>query len=199
MKKILLICCLLIPFIAVKAQTFQRKAQQPAFFMPKSALTNQQPERLPAVEDMNYKGRHPSNYNANTEQKVQASPVFENKHEPINHLLPEQELIKQPAPVSKPVETKEEKIIKAEMPVAQQVKNQQEEKPQIKKEKPTSNSDSDYQKTFSAILKRHNADLIKISQGDYTENPEITSLVESYKPETHTIKSSFFPRAIIVQ
>ena len=194
MKKILLICCLLIPFIAVKAQTFQRKVQQPAFFMPKSALTNQQPERLPAVEEMNYKGRHPSNYNLQTEQNVPASPVLEDNPKPINQLLPKQEAVTQTATVSKPAKPQEEKIIKAEMPVAQQ-----EKKPQIKKEKPTSDSDSDYQKTFSAIFKQHDADLAKISQGNYTENPEIKALVESYKPETHTIKSSFFPRAIIIQ
>ena len=63
MRKIVVFLCLILPFVAVKAQTFQRKTRQPAFFMPQSALSTQQQERLPAIEDMNYQGQRPSSIN----------------------------------------------------------------------------------------------------------------------------------------
>ena len=190
MKKVLLFFCLLLPIAVVKAQTFQRKAQQPAFFMPKSALTNQQPEQLPAVENMNYQGRRPMSRDLSP--KIEADRTASNeKPTVVNHLLQQQNEAK-PKPSPKLIEP-------------QQITKQEEQKPQqlapaqAQKEKSSSKSTDDYQKTFADILQQHHDDLLKISNGKYTQNPDIEALIESYKPKTETIKNKIFPRAIISQ
>ena len=209
MKKIAVFICLILPFVAVKAQTFQRKTQQPAFFIPKSALSTRQQERLPAIENMNYQGQRPTSMHYQEKAQVkptETKPVVDTSAQ-IKTQAPiktEEKIIekveaKTPAPVKteaqlkpEPAKVAEKTVIQAEKPKVL-VKNKEEE------EKTTTNTSDSYQETFTQILNRHKADLMRIRQGDYTQSADITAMIESYKPLKKTVSDRITPRSVIVK
>ena len=203
MRKIVVFLCLILPFVAVKAQTFQRKTRQPAFFMPQSALSTQQQERLPAIENMNYQGQRPSSMNYQKKAQINpadAKPVVDSKAQ-----------IKTQAPIKtiEKVEAKTLAPVKNQTPVKQKPVKVAEkavkpaEKPKVtainKEEKTTINTADNYQATFSQILNRHKADLMRIRQGDYTQSADITAMIESYKPLKKTVSDRITPRSVIIK
>ena len=203
MKKIVVFLCLILPFVAVKAQTFQRKTRQPAFFMPQSALSTQQQERLPAIENMNYQGQRPSSMNYQKKAQINpadAKPVVDSKAQtktqaPIKTI--EKVEAKTLAPIKNQTPVKQKPVKVAEKAVKPA------EKPKVtainKEEKTTINTADNYQATFSQILNRHKADLMRIRQGDYTQSADITAMIESYKPIKKTVSDRITPRSVIIK
>ncbi len=207
MRKIVVFLCLILPFVAVKAQTFQRKTRQPAFFMPQSALSTRQQERLPAIENMNYQGQRPTSMHYQEKAQVkptETKPVVDTSAQikPQAPIKTEEKIIekveaKTPAPVKTQAQLKPEPAKVAEKTVIQA------EKPKVlvknKEEKTTTNTSDNYQETFAQILNRHKADLMRIRQGDYTQSADITAMIESYKPLKKTVSDRITPRSVIVK
>ena len=208
MRKIVFFLCLILPFVAVKAQTFQRKTQQPAFFMPQSALSTRQQERLPAIENMNYQGQRPTSMHY--QEKAQINPadaktVVDSKAQTKTQapIKTEEKIIKKveaktPTPVKTQAQLKPEPAKVAEKTVIQA------EKPKItainkEEEKTTANNSDNYQATFSQILNRHKADLMRIRQGDYTQSADVTAMIESYKPLKKTVSDRVNPRSVVIK
>jgi hypothetical protein len=156
--------------------------------MPPSALTTQQPEKLPAIENMTYQGQRAPAYNK-PNQNVQTNRTTSEKPAPTNRLTKEQ---------LKVISAPEPKLVEPTVPVKQTVeRTQKTEQPKAKK--PSPKTYDDYQKTFADILKKHNDDLLKISNRRYTESPDIKDLIESFKSDTVTLKETIYPRAVIGQ
>ena len=209
MRKIVVFLCLILPFVAVKAQTFQRKTRQPAFFMPQSALSTQQQERLPAIENMNYQGQRPSSIRygqqeQNKTQPTETKPISDTsaqiKTQPqikTKETIIEKVETKNPAPVKTQAQLKPEPAKVAEKTVTQA------ENPKItaqnKEKKTTINTSDNYQATFSQILNRHKADLMRIRQGDYTQSADVTAMIESYKPLKKTVSDRVNPRSVVIK
>lgn len=208
MKKIVVFLCLILPFVAVKAQTFQRKTRQPAFFMPQSALSTQQQERLPAIENMNYQGQRPSSMNYQKKAQINpadAKPVVDSMAQTKT-----QAPIKTEEKIIEKVEAKTLAPVKTQTPVKQKPAKvaekaiKQTENPKVtvinnKEEKTTINTADNYQATFSQILNRHKADLMRIRQGDYTQSADVTAMIESYKPLKKTVSDRITPRSVIIK
>ena len=189
MKKVfLLISSILLAAFAVKAQTFQRKVQQPAFFMPRSALSTQQQEKLPAIESMNYQGTRapsvkPVINQQKTEQKIKENP-FQKSEVSANKITKNQDKQEKTADIKK---------IKQNAPVASDAQSKAEntlnenKKTQIvaKSENP-----ENYQVVFAEIMRQHKADLADISQGKLVENPNIEAVTEAFKPQINKINDT---------
>lgn len=191
MKKIIIFVCLILPFVAVKAQTFQRKTQQPAFFMPKSALQTNRQERLPAIENMNYQGQRPASFNYQNSKEE----IIENKDVEAPKLLKQEELTTTTPPA--PVITKTVEVKQPETHIA--VKTETQVKENSKPNTTTTRNSENYQAEFTQILNRHKADLMRIRQGDYTQSSDISAMIESYKPKVYTIRDTVTPRSIVVK
>ena len=195
MRKFLFLICILLPFAVVNAQTFQRKQQQPGFFIPKSAIPSQQQERLPSIENMNYNQRRPTTYNQKPTVQNATTPQKTFSPAPKNNTVQKQQpaLAKaQPQMITQ--QKKTEKTV-AKAPVSDTKTISQTPKKTELFSKPNEN----YQKDFEQIFNRHRSDLMRISQGDYTQANDITELVDSFKPEIHQLKETIYPRSVIIQ
>jgi outer membrane biosynthesis protein TonB len=201
---------LILPFVAVKAQTFQRKTRQPAFFMPQSALSTQQQERLPAIENMNYQGQRPSSLRYGQQEQNKTQPTETKPVVDTSAQIKTQAPIKTEEKIIEKVETKTLAPVKTQTPVKQKPAKVAEkavkpaEKPKVtainkEEEKTTINTADNYQETFAQILNRHKADLMRIRQGDYTQSADITAMIESYKPLKKTVSDRITPRSVIIK
>ena len=203
MKKSLFFVCMFLPICAATAQTFQRKTQQPAFFMPKSAISTAQPERLPTVESMNYQGYHP--VRAQTQPESQTQPNVSARVPVQSSAQPkaEQQRAEQQKPVSLVAEQNTQKTAE-KSDIKQKAENKQ-TPASVRKAGNDAPVDSDnisaddYQKIFANILNRHRADLMRISQGDYSESQDISDMISSYKPGIHSIKERVYPRRVSIK
>lgn len=183
-KKILIIGFMSVAF-AVKAQTFQRKVQPPAFFMPKSALSTQQQEKLPAVESMNYQGRR-----APSTRQVTNSVQSEEKNKENLLSQPQVSVIKQTtnSKIEEKNKTSEKagaQSVKNNLPVATVIQEKTENQPA--KPKPKSENSKDYQSAFAEIMRQHKDDLMNISKGLKVENEDLTATIEAFRPKVHKI------------
>ena len=187
MKKILLLVCLVVPLIGVKAQTYQRKVQQPAFFMPKSALTARQPEQLPAVDSMNYQGRR-----APSLKKAVVTP--EQNPQPEQNIVSEAPL-KTQAPIEEKAPTP---LVQEKAPEIPVVAENNEAKISYKDRIKNKQADDaeDYQNIFAEILRQHKEDLNKISKNESYDNPDITAMLEAYKSGPQKITETIYPRNV---
>lgn len=209
MKKELLPILIALPLVAVKAQTFQRQAQQPAFFMPKSVVTAPQPERLPSVESMNYQGQRISNQSSSP---FIGAPEYVEEVEKNNDVMPQNTVATEPLTPKSVAATSEEtqkSVIKEEKPRQVVTENSEPKKVNIfekvdtaensEKNVTTENKkqDSDnYQEIFAKIIESHKNDLNLISKGQPVNNPEIERLIDSYTPEVHKITDTIDVRKI---
>lgn len=194
MRKELLLICFVLPIIAVNAQTFERKPQQPAFFMPKSAISVQQPERLPAVKDMNYQGQHVPN--SVSSPFITPSENEDVSKEDISPTTPAENLV---ATEEKPdvkidaIKEKEQAALPEPEPKAPKIKEIP-QKIEITDNTDISdkgeNSSENYQEIFARILNNHRQDLDKISRGQPLKNPELDELIESYRPQIRKINDT---------
>lgn len=206
MKKLLIFISLLLPIAAVNAQTFQRKVQQPGFFMPKSAIPNQQPERLPAIESMNYQGRRVINSAPEADNYEYEAKKVQNNN------IPEQPIAEQIEKIEKTVELNkpeiENKSNESEYnTVVTQSETEKTLPDKIKQAKTTGLSETQnplsiedaYQKMFAQILSQHYEDLEKISKGKTVKNPDIEAMLDRYDDKVYTITDTIYPRSVKLQ
>lgn len=187
MKKAYFVIGLILIACTVKAQTFQRKVPQPAFFMPKSALSTQKQEQLPAIESMNYQGKRapsvkPQTNSAQSESKAKENPFSQ----------PQVSVIKQTThpktEKNKTSEKAEAKVVEPNLPISAALQNKAEN--QSAKTKSSSENPEDYQLIFASIMRQHKADLMNISKGLKVENEALTATIEAFKPKVHRISET---------
>ena len=196
-KKFLVIGLISVAF-AVQAQTFQRKAQQPAFFIPQSAISTQKQEKLPAVENMNYHGRRapstiPIAKTTQPAQKINENPFRQPKVETSQMSAGKNQTIE-----TDEIDKKAEKIVtneqnKTNFSESVQPKisaETQQPEPQSSKTASKNDNPDDYQSVFAEIMLQHKTDLSNISKGKTVENPNIANVMEAFKSKVHTISDT---------
>ena len=201
MTKKLLPVLIALPLFAVNAQTFQRRAQQPAFFMPKSVMTEQQPERLPSVGSMNYQGQRISDnasspfFDASDEiDEPKKIENVEKNNVPTEAVVP---ALKQYA-APKPAEVKPVKKVQKQpsLPETASKETTVTKTTAVKNDIAAKKGSDNYQDIFAEIQKSHKKDLKLISEGQKVNNPEIEQMLESYEPKVHTITDTIDIRTL---
>ena len=190
MRKEFLVIGFMLAAFTVEAQTYQRKVRQPAFFMPQSAISTQQQEKLPAIESMNYQGRKAPSVRSQENLVQEKTKVEDNPFRQPNVSAENQTL----SPEMKEKDTAvEQNIEENNKPVSEVAAKEIKRQPETEKkpvEAPGAKADNpeDFQSIFAEIMRQHKADLADISKGKTVENPNIVAVTEVFRPKVHKIR-----------
>ncbi len=173
----------------VLAQTFQRTAKRPSFFIPQNVNTSQT-EKLPPVSSINYHGKNSASTVTATEENT-ASTLQ-------NSQIAKEKIVEKSAdiaPQTAQYKQQQTKDIATRKPQPRQEKNTHDTiaviTPQPAENKTPPQPLTDNTKnitTFAQALEDYRNDLEKIRQNGKAENPRLAKIIASYSDLEHPVE-----------